>query len=141
MEKLPDKLSELIRVGLADMRAVEKLPKMYAVDMGNWHRPDAESEKCSVCLAGAAMSITLGVEPTSNAYPHQFGENEASLRALNCCAWGDPGDIPEALGELGVNEDEANKWRNTTHCRYEEDRELFRDQLGQIADELEAAGY
>lgn len=58
MEKLPNKLSELIRVALADLELVEGDPR-YQVNMERWHRPDFKKNTCQVCLAGSVMAKTL----------------------------------------------------------------------------------
>lgn len=59
MGKLPNKLSELIRVALADLESVEGDPR-YLVDMQRWHHPDFKKNTCQVCLAGSVMAKTLG---------------------------------------------------------------------------------
>jgi hypothetical protein len=51
--RLPDKPSSLILVALKDLRRVEKLKRIYRIEMGDWHRSNSH---CSVCLAGAVMT-------------------------------------------------------------------------------------
>lgn len=54
----PSKPSELIRLALRDLRAVER-SKKYTVDMGSWHEPNEDTGVCHVCLAGAVMARSL----------------------------------------------------------------------------------
>jgi hypothetical protein len=56
-DKLPDKLSALILVALADLTKAERSPK-YRIDMDVWHVPNSH---CSVCFGGAVMAFSLRV--------------------------------------------------------------------------------
>ncbi len=69
MARLPEKLSDLVFVALADLEKVEA-NEQYIIDMSIWHRPrDFDSDnpsgfetKCIVCLAGSVMSMSLDAE-------------------------------------------------------------------------------
>jgi hypothetical protein len=58
--KLPDKLSDLIRLAVKDAQTVAKLPG-YKLDMRMWHQPK-DDDTCNVCLAGSVMANTLGAD-------------------------------------------------------------------------------
>ena len=62
VDKLPNKPSELIRLAIKDLSAVEKL-KEYKVDMHTWHEApnDYNYYKCQVCFGGAVMARTMKV--------------------------------------------------------------------------------
>ena len=58
MKNLPDLPSELILAALADLKKVEEMSDEFVVNMTDWvvYRGD----QCSVCLAGAVMTQSLG---------------------------------------------------------------------------------
>ena len=58
MKNLPDLPSELIRVALADLKKVEQMPDEFTVNMAEW--VVYSCDQCSVCLAGAVMTQSLG---------------------------------------------------------------------------------
>lgn len=101
---LPDKPSELIRVALADLEAVER-SKKYVVNMGTWHEPKGTpgGTKCEVCLAGAVMAKSLKNNPAKNLIPDEDFEDDlpGKLNALDSLRMG---DVPLALGELGFDD-------------------------------------
>jgi hypothetical protein len=66
MSKLPDKLSDLIALALRDLEACEQDPD-YKIDMEFWHAP--KDGVCLVCLAGAVLSQSCGVEKDVKMYP------------------------------------------------------------------------
>jgi hypothetical protein len=57
---LPDTLSALLRVAVADAQACEAQPERFTLDMGVWF--DNEGAKCVVCMAGSTIAKTLGAE-------------------------------------------------------------------------------
>lgn len=86
-KKLPDKLSDLIRVAVADMRKVAKNPA-YVLDAYTWHEPreadDGSLGPCLVCMAGAVMAGTLGSDPEEPLSTGDFEEYESNrLDALD----------------------------------------------------------
>lgn len=73
---LPNKLSALIFVALADLRKAEKSPR-YIVDMTTWHTPNSH---CAVCFAGAVMAFSLGASFKQDCIPADF--SSATARKL-----------------------------------------------------------
>lgn len=64
-KELPDKLSALILVALADLTKAEQSP-LYKIDMTVWHSPNSH---CSVCFAGAVLAFSLGFSPQTRFLP------------------------------------------------------------------------
>jgi hypothetical protein len=59
---LPDKPSELLKVALADLEAVEG-DSRYNIDLLTWHEPNEYGDgRCVVCLAGSVMAKSLGAD-------------------------------------------------------------------------------
>lgn len=80
---LPDKPSELLRLAIADLRSVAK-DSRYRVAMSEWHNPTLGRSACYVCLAGAVMATTLGVNIFQYAVPGTFcSANAHKLNWLN----------------------------------------------------------
>ncbi len=80
--KLPNKLSDLILVAVADLEDVEK-DERYKVHMGDWHHPERDG-KCFVCLAGSVMAKRLKAIPSAVLWPESFDkEIEKKLVALD----------------------------------------------------------
>lgn len=95
------KPSELIRVALADLEAVEKDDR-YRVDMGVWHGQyeDVADGRCSVCLAGSVMAKSLGAAHVNNLIPDDFGVDLArSLMALDSFRMGFMDEGLDLMGE------------------------------------------
>ena len=93
--KLPDKLSDLIDVALADLEACEADPR-YVIDMDEWHYPNRRGH-CAVCLAGSVMAQRLGASVDTWVTPEDFDhETCSSLSALNSLLCG---DIFEAVSD------------------------------------------
>lgn len=83
---LPDKLSDLILVALADLEKVEADPR-YEVAMWTWHQEDIFNKNitvCQVCFAGSVMAKTFNCKLNKEASPSDFPVSaERKLRALN----------------------------------------------------------
>lgn len=69
---LPDKLSDLILISLADLEKCENDPN-YRIDMDSWHHFvsldnafASISNVCHVCLAGAVAAKSLGIPITAD---------------------------------------------------------------------------
>ena len=89
MTKLPDKASELIRLAVNDLIAVEANPT-YRIDMGTWHSGWSYTQPCLVCFAGAVMANTCKVHTSSVVYPDNFDRDTSSkLSALDFFRVGD----------------------------------------------------
>lgn len=54
----PDKLSDLIRLALDDLRKCEENPQ-YTINMHVWYHHSPDNNRCMVCLAGSVMAQTL----------------------------------------------------------------------------------
>lgn len=134
MEKLPNKLSELIRVALADLELVEGDPR-YQVHMQRWHRPMFSKNICQVCLAGSVMAKTFEAPAdefkTYGDYTEGYkllaldfvrsGHLHDGLRYMNCIGFQ---GLPE---KVDVPE-------------YDEDSEGFKEALLYIVKILESTG-
>lgn len=141
---LPDKPSELIRLALADLEKAEE-SRAYSVDMGMWHGYDEISGKCTVCLAGAVMAGTLGVELNTTAGPGDFWEDKRGddckkLYWLNDIRIGNPNDrlMPEVWPNLPIK----TVW-NIPYppiCSYNASSEGFHRDMKKYADWLEKRG-
>ena len=103
-QPLPNTLSGMIRVALKDEDRVFKSPKYY-VDMDEWHLPPEygprkNSKVCRVCLAGAVMAGTLGLDHTTYETPNSLLDDDAAGR-LGSLDRIRTGDVFEALTEGG----------------------------------------
>ena len=141
MSKLPDKPSELIRVALKDIRACEASDK-YLIDMCSWHaraRPGFNL-KCAVCFAGAVMAQTLGADPERDYHPSDFdGDTNSKMYALDRLR---VGDVEGAIRELGVRSvEEEGILDERQITRYKEDPVKFKEEMEQLANDLETAGF
>jgi hypothetical protein len=136
MSRLPDKLSELIRVALADLRKVEADPR-YIVNMANWHV--AREGRCEVCLAGAVMAGTLGVDPQRTASPFEFCDDELEnkLDALDWVRMGNVGNANWAVTEQAVDPEFIP---NENVPAYHDGPEAFHAALSDLANRLEEKG-
>lgn len=138
--KLPDRPSALIRLALADLRAVEQL-KSYEVDMGCYHlgqEKEIERDKCLVCFAGAVMARTLEVPKTRDADPDRFDrDTQDKLYALDHFR---RGMIELAFDDMGIDLDD--KWipRSVAVAHYSHDKKQFKKDMADMADVLESRG-
>lgn len=68
--QLPEKLSDLLLLALADIEKVERDHQRFTVSMEAWFRVN---HRCAVCMAGAVMACTLGVTRADvNVYDHSI---------------------------------------------------------------------
>lgn len=84
-EILPDKPSAMIRLAIADMKALmERKDLKYKIDMNTWHENDGRGT-CYVCLAGSVMANTLKVPHEEDIEPFDLSNPQVAdkLRALN----------------------------------------------------------
>lgn len=90
-KKLPKKLSALIRLALADMKAARRAG--LKLHMSWWVAPGLGTDKqCSVCMAGAVMYGTLGNVKGYVSDPSDVTDDrteQRKLRALNNVRIGD----------------------------------------------------
>jgi len=128
--KLPEKLSDLIELALADLEKVEKNWR-YKVNMSKWHRPIWNKwylpNMCEVCFAGAVMAGTLGVDINENIDVRGFNDYiHYRLRALDSLR---VGDVEGALEYLRMRQPPVGTIDVTP---YEESPLLFRKDLEKI---------
>lgn len=64
-KQLPNKLSELLRIALEDLKKAEQSPE-YIINMDNWSLYNGSTKKCEVCLAGAVVAIELDLKGFMN---------------------------------------------------------------------------
>lgn len=134
MKKLPNKLSELIRLSLYDLKLVEK-DKRYKVDMSYFHNPGLK--KCSVCLAGAVMAKSLKLSLDKDFCYSNFTDDEnKKVIAINSLRLG---FITSAAVELGKNLYKFEKYdRNITDYHYNKSK--FKKEMLKLAKDLEKDG-
>lgn len=138
--KLPNKLSALIRIALHDLTLVEN-NRSFKIDMKHYLWVD-ENEICNVCFAGAVMVKTLHVEATPYEDPgYNFGKlsagNQAKMDALDCAR---TGEVDMAIS-LTTKNSRHVRWPEEKIVEYDEDPDLFKSQMADLADRLEAHGY
>lgn len=141
-KKLPNKLSALIRVAVADLAKAEK-SKRYVVDMGSWHDPGGTpSSKCEVCFGGAVIAFSLKVSSSVYTEPYRFPEStKCKLLALDALR---SGNVVRAAGMSGVCSP-AQRTR-ISNCfmddvsvpEYGHDNRGFKTAMRKIATQLEA---
>ena len=107
--KLPDKLSELLRLAIGDLIKVRADPR-YEVYMTDWHWP-SHNGKCRVCLAGSVLAKSFELDPAQKV------------------VWGTDIDKETQNKLMALNE---------LRCGYIEDayRELEHDKPASLPDEI-----
>ena len=86
--KLPTKLSALLRVAVGDAKKCARDPR-YTLVMATWHDPNYGNRgSCSVCMAGAVMAQRLGTKPYDMAVPAHT-EHGLALNAIDMMRDGD----------------------------------------------------
>lgn len=149
VRSLPGRPSELIRVGLRDLRAVEADPQ-YRVNMWAWHQMDEQRETCQVCMAGAVLAKTLGRRPTQDlGTPDELGpDTAAKMHALDLFRTGDLVGGLCTLGteNLDIDDETAEEAHEEFHDGVEDyvfpehgaDPEEFHAAMERMADLLES---
>lgn len=134
--KLPDLPSALIRVALADLAKVEAMPEKYEINMGDWHFPIGG--RCSVCLAGSVMAMSLGAPPDQEFEPRDFSAGcEATYFKLKALDWFRTGKVQTGLMSIDIDHSYV---KDRSIAVYGWQPELFRSDMEQLASDLEAAG-
>ncbi len=125
--------SELIRLALRDLAACEADPR-FDIDMSDWKQYDGVGDVCHVCLAGSVMVQSLDSDRTvSGTSPFDIDpEWKQRLYALENFR---TGRVNDGLRNLCL---EVAPDREVT--RYEKDSAAFRQEMEQMADELEGKG-
>ena len=140
--ELPDKPSALIRLSLSDLKACEKAG--YDVDMGSWHigatwlyGEETKWKPCAVCLAGALMAQSLGLDNELTRSPMDFDtKTEKVLCAIDAFRGG---YIASGFIYLGLDRPNGVKsWMNVERYAYR--RETFFSDMEAMAAHLEEHG-
>lgn len=141
-QKLPDKLSKLILLGLDDLTKAER-SKDYEVDMENWHTPNSI---CRICFAGSVMAFSLGADRETKAYPSDFGkEVKEKLFALDEARNGEFASaqcyLERARGIVRSKEGKVQEvTRNLSFTFYEDNKGQWKRCMRTAAKKLAAAG-
>ena len=138
-EILPDKPSELIRLALHDLELCEQDDR-YSINMGHWHAPS--KNKCYVCLGGSVMAKSLNADILKDLRPLDCNDKtEAKLLALDEFI---TGYIYDGIKLLRPESFKHMRFDNLSDKRdiipYEENPEEFKQQMHQLADDLEREG-
>ena len=146
MNTLPDKPSELIRLALYDLELCEQDDR-YIVDMDTWHTPykgdnNFLRNKCLVCLAGSVMVKSLDADDLKHLVPCDYNhKTEAKLLALDEFR---RGYIYDGIKLLFPESFKHMRFDDLSRCRYiipyEQNRIEFKQQMHQLADDLEREG-
>ena len=81
--KLPTKLSALLRVAVGDAKKCAKDPR-YTLAMEVWHDPTyGKPNSCAVCMGGAVMAQQLHVSPNKHLLAMELPEHKPSLMAID----------------------------------------------------------
>lgn len=138
---LPSKPSELIRVGIKDLKACEADPT-YRINMMDWHRPSFDvPEICCVCMAGAVMAQTLSISPRVSVTPMSTSVFDAiTQQRLDALNYMRRGRMDQAFEYLGVPlPDKIPVYVNITDYRI--DQECFYADMESLAIRLEIQGH
>ena len=138
--KAPTKLSEAIRMALADQETVEKIPGAV-IDMDDWHMIrmgiSVDGERvmhCHMCFAGAVMHcrFDLGLKyHRMDDFPEEWVSVFHALDAVR------EGYVNTALNCFGH---ETEKFKNLKPRSYRQNRVAFREDMLSIAIMLEGEG-
>ena len=142
---LPNTLSALILVALADLEKVEAHPA-YTVYMGHWHEPIPSLEPkrddlCGVCFAGGVMAFSLNTQINEDMGPASFPPAIMhKLYALNNLR---EGLVTHAYDNLKGNKQGQPQlgWPSENIVDYESNPTLFKFQMRDLASRLATAGY
>ena len=113
---LPEKLSQVLREAVKDLRACEANPR-YVIDMSKWYYDrspynPAAIGTCKVCLAGVVIANRYVMNPT-------FGE-ELKEKFTDSSSAGYSGTTSINLGSIaiaGLCEQDTNMLRALDYCR------------------------
>lgn len=160
-DRLPDRLSELVRLAVADARRLDR--RAYVPKSCEWHRPQPDG-RCGVCLAGAVIAGTLADpdwtarNPGIGLEPGDFREDvDRGLSAIAQLGTGDvihadhslrQPDLVEESNWPPVPVERAHRSDAAEALRREENHEFdgwaefdrHLDRMKALADELEREG-
>lgn len=144
--ELPRAASQLLTLALTDLETCEAADG-YTVDMGSWHRWDADSEQCVVCLAGSVIAQTLKVDRKSDS---DFGSPLLASVAPQLDALDDfrRGELVRGLETLALDRQHvelaATRLASGPECTwlashdYRDDASAFKAHLRTLASHLDA---
>lgn len=137
---LPEKLSDIILVALADLEKCEKDKEHYLIDMGEW----AVKRRgiCEVCFAGAWLMQTAKVRPSDREYDMILHLDPRLIRIARALDYARSGFLQSALGKYigGVYDARLNDIR-ILNVRYDVDPVVFKKNIRIIAEMLAKLGY
>lgn len=140
--RLPDKLSELLRVALVDLEKCED-DSRYFINMDVWHS-GAFGGICHVCLAGSVMAQSIGLDRTEFKYPGSLGDRSVvgKLRAINFLRMGEVGSALAVLRDCDADRiiGRGHALDRDNIALYQWQSTQFKADMRQLADDLEAAG-
>ncbi len=140
MIQLPHKLSELAKMALDDVVAVEQLADRYVVGMHDvFHTPgyNEDDERCVVCAAGCVMVQRLKAEPEHDVGPYEFGKhNGDALMAIDCLRTGDVAGALRTLQLSGYATHSLDRYLPD----YSEGDASWHEAMQVLIDDLEEAG-
>jgi len=141
MAALPDKMSDLLALAARDLRAVEE-DSAYRVDMSDWHFPDPYTGQCEVCMAGAVLAVTVGVDPQEEFVPDTMTlDLHKKMLAINSLRMG---NVHKASFTLRGTETAREAARLADLDRgmsdYHIDREAFFADVEKLIQDLRQAG-
>lgn len=137
---LPDKMSELILVALADLCKVEKLKDSFEIDMEQWHVGNdyTASNKCVVCFSGSVMAMTLGVPDDRNedgsSFPSRINKKIDAIDRLRT------GQVAWAGTYLGLDHTKLSDYDRPV-ASYHADAAQFKRDMRKLAKDLAQGGY
>ncbi len=135
-DPLPEKLSALVRLAVADLVACERDPA-YRISMETYHAP-LDDLCCWVCLAGTVIAKRLDAAPWHDVKPHDFIRSiDWKLLALDVIR---QGNINWALNVFHGDHDLRFPFERVDVPAYEDDPAGFKKALRRIADLLEKEG-
>lgn len=132
--KLPDEPYKLIRLALSDLEKVEN-DSLYDVYMGIWHTDMGRGEKCYVCLAGAVMAFSLGVDKGEALCPGTSRFSTDEVRKLIALDEFRVGHVGDAMNGLGFLEDYSGFNRRIPS--YHADSKKFKVEMLKLAADIE----
>lgn len=116
---LPEKLSAVLRIAVADVERCRARPDEYVVDVDTWYAVDvgerATDRRCYVCAAGAVMAMTLEAPATAvwsrspwRDYPPAVAARLVAVDHVR------RGHVHEGLAEVAIADDAAEYERVLT---------------------------
>lgn len=134
--KLPNKPSELIRLALKDLKAVEK-SKKYTISMNRAYHEPRDDAPCIICFAGAIIAKSLKQPVDLQLDPADFdADTSCKLRALDSFRLG---EINEGLDEMGLKLDFIH-YDERRIIPYENSPKYFKRDMEELAQDLEDTG-